>query len=153
MNSNSMSQLLERLRVFAPQVDRVADASRAVKVEVTEADVTGAKEKSHGGCAMARACQRQVCDAAIVWPRVAFLIKGNLAVRYSVPESVRREIVTFDRHGKFYPGTYQLSPICPSARFGARMKPGRGPHISHKTWRRPLVTHQSQGIRSTKPQV
>jgi hypothetical protein len=36
------------------------------------------------------------------------LIKGNTAYRYITPESVVREIISFDRHQDFAPGDYGL---------------------------------------------
>ena len=42
-------------------------------------------------------------------------------MRYTTPALLQREIVSFDRDGKFEPGVYELKPISPSNRLGKRM--------------------------------
>lgn len=141
-------KLLYRLKKHFPNVTRVADASAALEVTVTKDDGSHGKKKQEDACAMANACVRQYgCEGALIRPRVAYLISGDLAIRFSVPNSVAREIVSFDRHHDFRPGDYQLSAISKCNRLGRETphrtdaRPGRHKH------RRPLVTHHSQGIR------
>lgn len=138
-SSDQAPSLVATIRRFFPEVDRVADGTKHVTVSVTSKDCSSAKERSFNRCAMAKACERQLhLDGAVIRPGVAYLVKGNLAVRYLVPDSVRTEIVSFDRHGDFRPGDYTLSPICKSNRIGA-------PRATKKEIR--LGRHSGNGVR------
>jgi len=143
--------IVRRVQHYFPEVDRVADANKPIKITVKKSDVEKAKVKTHDSCAMARACEREgVCDSALVFPRMAFLVKGNLAVRYRVPESITREIVCFDRTGDFRPGEYQLSPVSDRERLDRKNKTG-GNHTKPrglKKYRKPVLYHLTDGLRS-----
>lgn len=153
MNEQRAPAIVGRIRQFFPQVNRVADSTKSLTVTVTERDCKNAKEKKEDDCAMAHALERELkCDGAIVRPTVAWVIKGDLAVKYQVPGSVAREIVSFDRHHDFRPGEYQLSAVYKCRRMDApgrasTEKPGRRKHLKTRT---PLVTHISDGIRGVK---
>jgi hypothetical protein len=81
---------------------------------------------------------------------VAWIIKGNLAVKYEVPESVAREIVSFDRHHDFRPGEYQLSAVPNSCRMGRKSGAHSGKTGGHRMYRKPLVSRPSEGMRGVK---
>lgn len=98
---------LSIVRKYYPNVQSVVDAKKAVAIEVTAEDCRSGKAKSASSCAMARAFEREY-DGAIISLSAAYLIKGNKATRYRVPDSVTREIVSFDRSRKFEPGEYEL---------------------------------------------
>lgn len=148
-------RLVSQLRRYFPQVDRVADANKPLKVHVTSKDVKNAKERQEDSCAVAKACERiPDVDGALIKTTTAYVIKGNLAIRYLVPETVTREIVSFDRNKDFRPGEYQLSAMNKAHRIqGPR---GGGNHTKPRgilKHRRPLVAvkHRTEGIRGVQP--
>jgi hypothetical protein len=103
------SKAIHNVRKFFPKVTRVNDATKAIEIEVTEHDDKVARKKDHAECAMAVACKRKLhADGVIISRSVAYVVKGTEATRYKVPESVSREVVSFDRGGGFGIGTYEL---------------------------------------------
>ena len=144
--------IVGRIRAFFPEVDRVVDSTKSLNISVKECDVKKAKSLEANDCAMAHALERELkCDGAIVRPKVAYIIKGNMAIKYCVPESVAREIVSFDRNHDFRAGEYQLSAVYPCRRMDAVNKRTDKPGRKHRrTVRRPMVTHITQGIRGVK---
>jgi hypothetical protein len=111
---------LKIVQKFFPGVESVSDAPEPIIVEVTKADNRSAKVKNHKACAMAVACKRsEHADGVIVSLTRAYVIKGNQAVRYSLPESVAREVVSFDREAGFDVGEYHLGAPGPAAKLGA----------------------------------
>ena len=115
--ANSTS--LRIVKQFFPEVTKVTDADKPLHVTVTAGDNKSSQVRNHNACAMAVACKRQEkCDGVIVAVGVAYTIKGQEAVRYVLPPSVSREVVSFDRKAGFVPGEYQLS--VPAKRIGAR---------------------------------
>lgn len=152
VNEQRAPAVVGRIRQFFPQVNRVADSTKSLKVTVTERDCKNAKERKEDDCAMAHALEREVkCDGAIVRPRVAYIIRGDLAIKYQVPESVSREIVSFDRHHDFRPGEYQLSAVykCRRSDYKGRSSRGKAGRRHNRT-RTPLVAHTTDGIRGVK---
>lgn len=100
-----MPSALEIVRGYFPGVKEVNDAKKGVEIEVTRPDVSNAERRSHRTCAMAVACKRKMdLDGVIISVKTAYLIKGNKATRYKVPESVSREVVSFDRGSQFESG-------------------------------------------------
>src|SRR6267378_8137210 len=96
--------VLMRLQRLWPDVYTVEDAQENVIISVLDEDQK-ATRADPGDCALARACVREgIADAALIGKGISYLIKGNLATRYNTPESVAREIVSFDRHGDFAAG-------------------------------------------------
>jgi hypothetical protein len=103
-----MSLLLARK--YFPHVQKVNDADRSVMIEVTDEDDKAGRRLNSEMCAFARACARTFhADGMIVGVKVVFLIKGQVATRYIVPEAITREIISFDRGGGFDAGTYKLN--------------------------------------------
>lgn len=96
----------------------VIDAKRRVVIEVSRADISSAKSKDPSGCAVAKACLRQVpkCTSVRIYKSRAYLKMGDKWLRYHTPEAMRLEIVAFDRGGanQFLPGVYTLVPLQPS---------------------------------------
>jgi hypothetical protein len=143
-------RLVSQLRRYFPNVDRVADANKPMKVVVSADDVKKARKMEHNACAMAKACERipQV-DGAIVKTTTAYVIKGDLAIRYLLPATVTREIVSFDRNHDFRPGEYQLSAMNKAHRIDN--KRGGGNHTKPRgilKHLKPLVAkHKTEGIR------
>jgi hypothetical protein len=146
---------LSRLRGFFPAAKTVTDAKHPLTIRVEPQDRSGAKRKAPDNCAMARACIRKLgVDGAVISLHSAYLLKGNKVTRYRVPESLRREIVTFDRFGGkgFANGEYLLSKPGTGHKIGGRKKvapKGRAgkPKQVHGPKRHRKI-HVTEGVRS-----
>src|SRR4249919_699943 len=89
---------LTMVRSFFPKVESVTDATKSAIVEVTQGDVDNATRKNHRICALAIACKRSFkADGIIIGLTTAWVIKGKVAYRYKLGDSVSREITSFDR--------------------------------------------------------
>lgn len=142
---------LNTVRRFFPQVERVEDGTRVGVVEVTAEDNAHAAVKNHRTCAMAIASKRCFhADGAIIGLTTSFIIYGKVAYRYLNPQTVSREITSFDRKAGFDAGTYHLSPPPDSQRLGAERatKPDRPSGAKSKT---PTgkYRHFTKGVRTT----
>ena len=116
-----MNGALVLVRKFFPDVKKVSDADESIVLEVTKKDSSDAKTKDHNHCAMAMACKRKFqARGVIVTIGNAYVIKGEGAIRFLLPESVSREIVSFDRKAGFAEGQYKLSAPWKSQRLGSR---------------------------------
>ncbi len=101
----------------------VQDSKEHVKVVVTMSDVVLAKKANSKHCALARATMRLPgVNAAYFFQSCAFIEYPNAMVKYQLPASAQKEIVSFDRAGVFAEGTYQLSPISPKKTVAQRAK-------------------------------
>jgi hypothetical protein len=104
-----MASALQIVKKFFPEVKSVVDATRDTTIKVTVKDEKASHKLSHKACAMAVACKRTMnLDGVIISIRTAYLIKDKKATRYTLPDSVTREIVSFDRGGGFMPGEYEM---------------------------------------------
>lgn len=138
---------LNIVKKYHPTVTKVMDAKKTITVAVTAADCKKSTAKSPNSCAMAKACERTF-DGAIISLNTAYVVKGNTAYRYVVPQSVAREIVSFDRNHEFSPGEYSLKAPSASQKLGPRkyaLKPERHDVAYPKVKRR---NHKTTGIRS-----
>lgn len=138
---------LGRLRKAFPRVKYIADLTAPIEIHVEAQDQKGARTLDHASCAMARACARELrADGAYVGLSKAYVVFGEYAVRCDVPESVSREVVSFDRRGGFSTGTYALSAVSEGNRLGipkSQKRTGNGPV------RRPTaVVHRTTRVRS-----
>lgn len=116
-----MATALDMVRKFYPEVKTVKDATKDLQIEVTKRDCSSAKVKNHKECAMAVAAKRQEeADGVLVSVSTAYIVKDKVAVRYHLPEAVRREVVSFDRKGGFEEGEYQLKAVSTTAKLGMR---------------------------------
>jgi len=143
--------VLKKLRQIWPDIRDVRDATEPVNISVEDQDRAKGRRKSSGECALARACVRTgIADAALIGAGTSYLKRGTVAIRYSTPESVAREVVSFDRHGDFAPGRdYHLAKMKPSQCFGAREGERRGREDgSRPQKRRAVVIHRTVRIRS-----
>ncbi len=109
---------LSIVKKYHPGVTKIVDAKKDLEIEVTARDCKSAKCKSASSCAMARACDREF-DGAVISMSVAYMVKGDKATRYRVPQSVAREIVSFDRNHDFAPGEYTLTAPASTDRLSA----------------------------------
>jgi hypothetical protein len=93
----------------------VVDGRDRVQVVVTEHDVINAKKANSKHCALARAALRVPgVDAAYFFRSTAFLEYADKIVRFLLPVSVQKEIVSFDRARMFASGVYQMTPPNPA---------------------------------------
>lgn len=137
-------------------VEEVVDATEPIEVIVTEKDCSkDARSLDPSECAMARAVKRQfAAKGAIIGLSKSYVVMGKRAIRFSTPQSVAREITTFDRHHDFSPGEYRLSPVSPSSQFGSvrsrkSMKGGSGSSgKSPADNARLIVRHRSVRVRN-----
>lgn len=106
-------------RLF-PEVEVVVDATRPVEISVNRRDCKVSKRLMASECALATAGKRELnADGVIIGMGTSYVIKGKKAIRFATPNSVKHEIVSFDRHQDFAPGDYYLVPKSPTARLGA----------------------------------
>lgn len=111
------------VKKFFPDVKSVEDAVKRQVVQVRANDAKLRGKKKHDECALAEACKRSFAvDGVIISRSMAYLVKGKKAVRFKLPDSVSREIVSFDRGAGFQPGVYALEAIPPSSRMDYRAK-------------------------------
>lgn len=135
-----MKTALEIVRGFHPSVKSVADAKRGITIHVTKKD-NAAKHKNHKECALAVACKRLTkADGVIVAKSVAYVIHKNRATRFTLPEHVTREIISFDRNGGFEPGKYQMQPPDLGHRLGGYPKRPKKKGVSGRKRRKPTFT-------------
>lgn len=107
------------IRKNFPDVKTVSDSQQAIRIDVTRNDTRRAVPHDHTKCAFARASQRcWNADGACIGYETSYVVFGSHAIRFKTPESVAREIPSFDRHGDFAVGIYRLSPIPPCRRIG-----------------------------------
>lgn len=138
------SRALARVRKYFPKVNHVIDATSDINVEVTQRDLSTAKRKNHEECAMAVACKRaKSLDGVIMSMASAYTIKGDTATRFSVPDSVSREIIVFDRGSDFVPGTYSLT--VPEHSLGTQQRTGPKTVTGKKLYR---PRHITTGVRA-----
>lgn len=148
---------LRNVQKYFPEVTQVEDADKSVILDVTKGDVAKAERRAHKTCAMAVACKRALeADGVIISVKTAYVIKGKKAQRYRLPESVSREIVSYDRDSQFAPGEYHLSKPEPSTRLGAVRKGrpkgkwgnGNGGSTGGSLLPKHVRVHRTTGIRT-----
>lgn len=135
-----------------PKVTKIIEAKENLEIEVLPVDDKNSKRRDHEACAMAVACKRAYkADGVIISRSVEYLVKDNLAVRFFIPESVSREIVSFDRGGAFNPGVYHLRKPSESDTLGYRQEVNEDREEKHgHTDKRAKKAklHRTQGIRA-----
>lgn len=139
---------MSRLKIvqkFFPKVKTVVDAAHKALIEVSKKDTESKGIKDHNNCAMAVACKRKFkLDGVIISRSMAYLIKGTQARRFKLPESVSREVVSFDRGAGFSPGKYELSAVPPSMQRSNKLGRDRG-NTGTKSKR---IRHMTINVRS-----
>lgn len=103
---------------------RVVDATKPVKIKVTAHDTKVGANKNPSSCAAALAAKRDVpdCLSARVHIGRVYIEQKNRWVRYMTPDSLRSEIIAFDRGGSFNPDVYELKPPSPAESEAGRAK-------------------------------
>lgn len=142
-----MAYAIQIVRKFFPDVKKVKDAKESLTVEVTKQDNKSAAVRNHKGCAMAVACQRaEKADGVIISVGTAYVIKGDTATRFKVPEHTSREVITFDRDAGFTPGNYSLVAPSPASRLGGSRSAGS--HKSNGDGKKVVKLKHTVGIRT-----
>lgn len=153
-----MSKAIDLVQKFYPNVVKVKDATKPLEVTVAKTDVDNSKVRNHKDCVFAHACKRmEDIDGAIIAIKSAYIIKGDTAIRYSIPDSLAREIVAFDRDGKFETGDYYVREPSPTLKLGQHKlyKPKKrtgyksGPHTNSGTGQK-TKWHATKSIRSLR---
>lgn len=128
---------------------KVRDSSRHMVITVLPEDLRGARRKNPECCAFARACKRQQkVDAVHFLKTSAWIEKDGVLTRFILPESMKREIIAFDRGGKFAPGEYQLRRPNRSRKLGTKPKKRRGGGKETKKGYKAPHTHRTAMVRS-----
>jgi hypothetical protein len=143
------STSLRIVKHFFPKVSKVNDSHESAVVEVTNKDTSHAKVRDHSACAMAVACKRVFkADGVIISVHTAYLIKGDTATRFMLPESVSREVVSFDRNAGFEEGVYQLSKVPKMQELGTDHHSNqKDRHVSRDGVKPKMFKHFTKGIR------
>ena len=86
------------------------DGKGKLPIIVTTDDIKHSSKKDPRNCAYAVAAKRKIpgVRAAFFFRTTAWLQFKDKLVRYSLPPSMQKEIVAFDRAKKMEPGTYCL---------------------------------------------
>lgn len=142
-NATKLPRAVKRL---FPEVTKAVDSVENITVVVSRRDCKEGTKKDPNQCAMARAMKREYkADGAIIGLSYSYLIKGNTATRFKTPDSVQREIISFDRHQDFYPGTYELNKVPPQNRLGVKHEQKRGNGNPIKDVKK--IVHRTGGVR------
>lgn len=148
-----MYNLVGLLKRFYPEVEHVKDGKGDIVVVVTKTDAN-ASLKNHKDCVMAKACKRlSGVDGAVISVSTAFIIKGDTAYRYRVPQAITREIVAFDRGASFTPGEYELKAPGEWHKTGKQQGTTRNQATHRKTGRNSGTRHYTKGIRTSLPHI
>jgi hypothetical protein len=124
----------------------VIDSKKPVTIEITSRDIENGDAKDPGNCAMARACKRaRHATAAKVHLTRTYLKVDGKWLRFRTPDSLRAEIIAFDRGGKFAPGEYTLALMPPALKLGARKK---DPRPTRKRGKKRRAYHAVANVRS-----
>lgn len=135
---------------------KMVDAKKARVIEVVAKDIKQARSQDPRHCAFANACRRtdKKIRAAYFFRTSAWLEYSDKMVRYILPGSIQKEIVSFDRGGLTAPGTYQLSPPKGSNALGAARarskKRKKHPKGNGRIKRK--VIHRTESIRTMHDQ-
>jgi hypothetical protein len=146
-----MPSALQIVRKYFPKVTKVNDADKNLKIEVTKRDNAHGKVRNHQACALAVACKRVTgMDGVIISIATAYLIKGNTAWRYYLPESASREIVSVDRNAPlgFDEGMYELKAHRKGDRLGDRKERKTGNSEPTGPMKAKVFRHFTHGIRA-----
>jgi hypothetical protein len=142
---------------------KIKDAKTPLDISVNKADLRGARKKDPANCAFAKACKRQEdVDEVFFFGTTAYTKKGKTLTRYLMPTSMQKEVVAFDRGGKFEPGEYNLKAPVKTQKLEARREYSRkissegrsrskpGPHVVKDGSRR-VKSHITTNIRAPSP--
>jgi hypothetical protein len=131
----------------------VYDSNDPLVLHIKKTDCVGG-QKDPQRCAAAKAACREpgVIEARVYRTRTFLLFQNGRGKkfwkRFQTPQSLRGEMIAFDRGGSFQPDDYKLGVITPSQKLGTvrvNHKSGRPPH------KKKITPHIVQGIRPPSP--
>lgn len=100
---------------------KVVDAKSPLMLKVEKEDVDKSTLKNSKMCAFARAAERTLpIRAAFFFKTTAWLEYEDKIVRYNLPPSMQKEIISFDRSRSMEPGTYRLASVNPAGTLKAK---------------------------------
>lgn len=129
-----------------------SDAKSNLAIELRDDDIKNSKLRNSKECAFARACKRaKVADKAYFFRSTAWLEKDGKLTRYMLPQSMQKEIVSFDRSRIMAPGVYEIKRPCRAETMSAIKKrsakrPGRHQPANGKIKRK--IVHRTSLIRT-----
>lgn len=111
---------------------RVVDATKPVTINITPRDIAAGDNKNPSSCAAAKAAKHSIedCISARVHIGRVYIEQEKKWVRYNTPDSLKQEIIAFDRGGAFAPGEYTLRPISVNETAEGRKRNAQGPRGS-----------------------
>lgn len=121
----------------------IIDSDNDLEINITKNDVLRAKRNEPANCAAAIATKRILGKDVEVHISRTYVKSNKKWIRYLTPESIAREIVSFDRAGIFDPGNYIFKTPTISQRLG---NPRSGHQISGKKNRK---QHSTNNIRES----
>lgn len=91
----------------------VVDAKRPLTLHITKRDISGGTSKAPEACAAARCIMRSVKNAeeARVHIGRTYIKVGRKWLRFLTPNTLRTEIVAYDRKGNFEPSDHVMKPL------------------------------------------
>jgi len=126
----------------------LVDATQDLEIEITKGDVSKADKKKPENCAAAVACKRMLNTEVEVHISRTY-VKDNKRqcwIRFLTPESVGREITSFDRGSSFEIGTYNLKAPTAAVRLGVNR--GKS-YEGDKTTKKRRTQHITANIRES----
>jgi len=128
----------------------VRDATANTVITIQPRDISHGKRNKPGECPAARACCRGLgATKALIYRTKTFLRNGKEWVRYNTPQSLRTELVAFDRGGRMMPGDFIILAPKGSQRLG-RHKPTGPKRRSGKPRRK---WHLTESVRERAPNL
>lgn len=138
MKTKKATKKDKRVRMFEGLP--VVDAAQDVSVTVTQADVKNSKKKNPSECAAALAGLRKFHMPVKVFLSRMYVKDKNKWVRFITPNTISREIISFDRASAFEPGEYTFKAPTESAKLGAYQYRKREHHAGTKSKKKNHVT-------------
>jgi hypothetical protein len=132
----------------------VIDAKRPLRIRVIKEDLASARRKDPGNCAIAQAVKRCAgVEAVRVHTSRVYVRRHKTAPweRYETPNSIRVELVAFDRGASFQEDEYVLPPPSKSHRIGMRETWKRRKKREAYTGKKRKTPHIFHGIRHHAP--
>lgn len=99
----------------------IEDAPEPLVIRLKPIDIKRGKRLDQTSCAFAKGiCRQEEAQAVWIGLSSAFVEWSDKILRYTVPESVSRELISFDRSQIAAAGEFKLRVPAPSDRIGAR---------------------------------
>lgn len=135
-----------------PKVEKVYDADEVIIIDVQAQDNKGAVPFHRNKCPMARSTCRNIpgSTGAMIGPGSSYVIKGNTAYRYKNPETLTREVISWDRARIFEPGQYRLSPFPPCSRLGVHKSGPSGKRRKNHRTKMEMFRHITKNVRTMR---